>query len=139
VSSVFVVDASVALSWCFLDEATPTTKKLLETAATAQIAVPAWWYLEITNALYFAERKGRIEPTKIAEFIALLESFSIDVDNDGPLRAFSHLLPLCRKHQLTSYDAAYLDVALRLDLPLATLDEPLRQAAKSHGVKLLGK
>jgi predicted nucleic acid-binding protein len=139
VSSTFVVDASVALAWCFLDEATPATKMLLEAAAAEQFAVPAWWYLEITNALYFAERKGRIQPAKIAEFIELVESFSIDVDTEGPLRAFSHLLPLCRKHQLTSYDAAYLDVALRLDLPLATLDEPLRQAAKSHGIKLLGK
>jgi predicted nucleic acid-binding protein len=135
----FVVDCSVAMAWCFLDEATPATKRVLDLTVSESALVPAWWYLEVTNVLVVAERKGRIDATKVAEFISLVQSFDIEVDTQGPERAFDHLLPLCRTHGLTSYDAVYLDLAARRQLPLATLDEPLRKAAKKLGVKLLGK
>lgn len=134
----FVLDCSLTMAWCFLDEATPTTKKLLESMGGASAVVPAWWYLELTNALAMAERKGRIAAAQVAGFAALIESLSIEVDVSAHQRAFSHLLPLCRMHQLTSYDAMYLDLALVRQLPLATLDESLRRAAKKAGVKLLG-
>ena len=75
----------------------------------------------------------------MGEFISLIESLNIEVDNTGAERAFDSLLPLCRTHQLTSYDALYLELALRRQLPLATLDEPLRQAASALGVSLLGR
>lgn len=135
----FVVDSSLALAWCFLDEATPATINLLERTGTESAVVPAWWYIELTNVLVFAERKGRIDAPKVAEFIALIEKLNVEVDTEAPQRAFSHLLPLCRTHQLTSYDAMYLDLALRRRLPLGTLDEPLRKAAKKLGIKLLGR
>jgi predicted nucleic acid-binding protein len=86
-----------------------------------------------------AEKNGRIPADRVAEFVAFVGSMQIEADNEAPQRAFSHLLPLCRKHQLTSYDAIYLDLAVRRQLPLATLDGPLRKAAKKLGVKLLGK
>ena len=89
--------------------------------------------------LTLAERKGRITATETAHFIAELLKLDIEVDSDSAERAFDHLLPLCRAHQLTSYDAMYLDLAVRRQLPLATLDEPLRKAAKKMGVKLLGR
>ena len=135
----FVVDCSVALAWCFLDEATPATKKLLDRLGSESAVVPGWWFVELTNVLVVAERKGRIQPDQIAEFIALVESFDLEVDDEAPGRAFGHLLPLCRAHGLTSYDAIYLDLALRRQVPLATLDEHLRKAAKKLGVKLLGQ
>jgi len=135
----FVVDASVGLAWLFKDEITAATQSLLEDMSSKPALVPAWWYIEIANVLALAERKGRVSTTEIVDFIAVLDGARIEVDNESPQRAFSHLLPLCRAHRLTSYDAIYLDLAVRRQLPLATLDEPLRKAAKKLGVKLLGK
>jgi predicted nucleic acid-binding protein len=135
----FVVDASVAMSWCFLHEAMPATRKLLTDISEKSVLVPGWWYVEIANVLVLAERKGRINADQVAEFIALIEALDVEIDNDSPQRAFSQLLPLCRTHRLTSYDAIYLDLALRRKLPLASLDEPLRKATKKLGIKLLGK
>jgi predicted nucleic acid-binding protein len=139
VRASFVIDASMAMAWCFQDEATPSTKRLLERMGNETAAVPAWWYLEITNVLALAERRKRITPAKVAQFIALVESFDLEVDDQAPSRAFAHLLPLCRNHELTSYDAVYLDLVLRLQLPLASVDDDLRAAAKAVGVKVLGK
>ena len=135
----FVVDCSIALAWCFLDEATPATKKLLDRMGSESAWVPGWWFVELTNVLAVAERKGRIKRDKTAEFIALVEGFDLETDDEAPGRAFMHLLPLCRTHQLTSYDAIYLHLAVRRHVPLATLDEPLRKAAKKLGIKLLGQ
>jgi predicted nucleic acid-binding protein len=137
VSASFVIDASVAMAWCFLEEATPATSELLDRMETETAAVPAWWFLEVTNVLALAERRGRITPAQVAGFIALVEDFGLEVDDQAPARAFTHLLPLCRSHGLTSYDAVYLDLALRRGLPLASLDEELRAAAEACGVKLL--
>lgn len=134
----FVLDCSLAAAWCFLDEATDATTKLLQRMESEAALVPAWWYLELTNVLAMAERKGRIDREQVAEFIALIESFQLEEESEAPRRAFHHLLPLCRSAQLTSYDAVYLDLAIRRRLPLASLDEPLRKAAKKRRVKLLG-
>ena len=92
--------------------------------------VPGLWFIELTNVLFLAEKKGRIDGNRVAGFISLVQSFSIEVDHAASERAFSDLLPLCRTHQLTSYDAAYLDLAMRHKLPLATLDEPVRRRPK---------
>jgi len=134
----FVVDSSVALAWCFRDEATPATRALLQRMGGETALVPAWWFLELTNVIALAERKRRITLEKVAEFIALIQGFDLEIDEEGARRAFTHLLPFCRTYQLTSYDALYLDLALRRQVPLATLDEPLRKAAEKLGVKLLG-
>ncbi len=101
--------------------------------------VPGLWFIELTNVLFLAEKNGRIDGNRVAGFIALVQSFSLEVDHAASERAFSGLLPLGRAHQLTSYDAAYLDLAIRRKLPLATLDEPLRKAAKKVGVKLMAR
>jgi len=137
-SSAFVVDCSMAMAWLFRDEATPKTTALLNRLAIDTALVPAWWYIEITNVLAMAERKRRITPTQSDAFIADLSKLGIERDDEAPDRAFTHLLPLCRAHRLTSYDAIYLELAIRRSLPLATLDDDLRKAAKRLGVGLLG-
>jgi predicted nucleic acid-binding protein len=138
-SPSFVIDASVAMAWCFPEEATEVTNELLDRMEAEAAAVPAWWFLEVANVLALAERKGRLTPAQVAAFIALIENFEITIDDQAPGRAFAHILPLCRAHRLTSYDAAYLDVALRRQLPLASLDDELRTAAETLGVNVLGK
>jgi predicted nucleic acid-binding protein len=135
----FVVDASVAMTWCFKDETTPTTQRLLKDLSSKVALVPAWWFVEIANVLALAERKGRLTTQEFDDFVAVINSVQVELDNEAHQRAFDHLLPLCRAHQLTSYDAIYLDLAIRRKLPLATLDEQLRKAARKVGLKLLGK
>jgi predicted nucleic acid-binding protein len=137
-SAAFVVDCSITMAWLFHDEATPKTAALLTRLATETALVPAWWFIEITNVLAMAERKGRITPIQSDAFVADLGKLGIERDDEAPNRAFTHLLTLCRTHRLTSYDAIYLDLAVRRNLPLATLDDDLRKSAKKLGVRLLG-
>ena len=135
----FVIDTSVTMAWLFKDEFTPATQRLFDDLSAKQAIVPSWWYVEVANVLAVAERKGRVSLSQSAHFIVVLQSADIVEDDEASSRAFTHLLPLCRTHRLTSYDAMYLELAQRRKLPLATLDEPLRKAAKKLGVKLLGK
>ena len=111
---------------------------MLNRLATETALVPAWWFIEITNVLAMAERKGRITPTQSDAFIADLSKLGIESDIEAPDRAFTHLLVLCRRHGLTSYDAIYLELAIRRSLPLATIDDDLRKTAKKLGVGALG-
>ena len=134
----FVVDCSIAMAWLFHDEGTPKTSVLLNRLSSETALVPAWWFIEITNVLAMAERKRRITPAQSDAFIADLSKLAIERDDEAPNRAFTHLLALCRTHRLTSYDAIYLELAIRRSLPLATLDDDLRKIAKKLGVGLLG-
>lgn len=136
-SAAFVVDCTVAMAWLFHDEATPKTTAWLRRLASATALVPAWWFIEITSVLALAERKGRIAQAQSDAFIADLGKLGIERGNAAPDRAFSNLLPLCRTHKLTSYQAIYLDLAIRRNLALATLDDDLQKAAKKLGVRLL--
>ena len=136
-NAAFVLDCSIAMAWLFNDDATPKTEALLTRLTTETAFVPAWWFIEITNVLAMAELKGRITSTQSDGFIADLGTLGIERDDEAPRRAFTHLLAMCRRHRLTSYDAIYLDLAVRRSLPLATLDD-LRKTAKKLGVRLLG-
>jgi len=136
-SPAFVLDCSIAMAWLFHDEATPRTAALLNRLATETAVVPAWWSIEVTNVLAMAERKRRITPAQSDAFIADLSRLGIERDEEAAGRAFTHLLALCRTHRLTSYDAMYLDLAIRRSLPLATLDADLRRTARKLGVGLL--
>ena len=126
------------MAWLFHDEATPKTTALLNRLAIDTALVPAWWFIEITNVLAMAERKGRITPPQSDAFIADLSKLGIERDDEAPDRAFTNLLSLCRAHRLTSYHAIYLELAIRRSLPLATLDDDLRKTGKKFGVGLLG-
>lgn len=138
-SGAFVLDSSIALAWCFADEATDDTRALLERMVEVAAVVPGWWFLEVTNVLAVAERRARITPEQTSDFLAMLESFDLEVDNAVTSRAWGPLLTLCRAHQLSSYDAVYLELAIRRRLPLATLDNPLRAAAGKENVPVIGR
>ena len=138
-SAAFIIDCSITMAWCFADEATSRAAEILDRMEEEAVLVPALWYLEVANVLAMAEKRNRITADNSDNFVQLLERFDMEVDEDGSGRAFGTLLPLCRKHGLTSYDAVYLDLAVRRRLPLATLDDGLRRSAKALGIKLLGK
>jgi len=139
VSASFIIDCSMTMAWCFPDEATVKSSQLLDRLEAETVLVPSLWFLEVTNVLAIAERRKRITAVKADQFLSLLDNFDIEVDDTAAGRAFHHLLLLCRSHRLTSYDAVYLDLAMRRNLALASLDDDLRREAKALGVKLLGK
>ena len=138
-SAAFIIDCSITMAWCFPDEATPDSSKLLDRLESETALVPAHWFLEVTNVLAMAEKRKRITAAKSTGFLTLLEAMDVEVDDEAAGRAFAHLLPLCRSHGLTSYDAVYLELALRRRLPLASLDDDLRAGAKALGIEVLGK
>jgi predicted nucleic acid-binding protein len=139
VSATFVLDCSITMAWAFDDEITTASSAVLDRLESEVAVVPAHWFLEVTNVLAMAEKRKRITATTSTEFLALLNTLDIQTDPETADRAFAHLLPLCRSHSLTSYDAAYLDLAMRRHLPLASLDDDLRRSAKKLGIPLLGK
>jgi predicted nucleic acid-binding protein len=133
----FVIDASVALAWCFADEATAATSELLDRFGGEHAEVPALWHLELANALALGERKRRITAARIGEFVALIGGLPIVIDEQTPNLALSNVLNLARSERLSAYDASYLELAMRRGLPLATKDDDLVKAARRLGVKLL--
>lgn len=133
----FVLDASVALSWCFEDEATETTKKLLESLEKQTAYVPELWLLEVGNILVLAERRKRITYARISEYLTLIQALNIQIDTETRNRGFHEIFSLAYAEKLTTYDAAYLDLAMRQGLPLATKDEALHHAAKRLGVEII--
>jgi predicted nucleic acid-binding protein len=135
----YVADASIAMSWCFLEEATPATQSLFDDLGKVRLVVPSLWFLDIANVLYLAEKNRRIPNDRVHAFIKFVSNLNIEVDDEGFRRAFGPVLSLCRTYRLTSYDAVYLDISQRRRLALATLDEQLRKAAKKVGLLLLGK
>jgi predicted nucleic acid-binding protein len=135
--SGYVLDASVAVAWCFDDESTPAAWALLDRLRTESGLVPPLWALEVGNILLGAERRKRIAPARTAEFLGLLGDLDIRVDPEPPGLAFRDVLPLARSQGLTTYDAAYLELAMRTGLPLATKDQALARAAKKLAVDTL--
>jgi predicted nucleic acid-binding protein len=134
----FVLDSSVALSWCFKDEQTPETLQTLRLAISRAIFVPSFWHVEVSNVLGIALRKGRLDAADLT--IAVRTLGILEIHTDMPLHPIgpTTLLPLMRTYELTAYDATYLELAMRLNLPLATLDVKLISAAKKAGVPLIG-
>ncbi len=133
----FVLDVSIALSWCFDDEASPYTWSLLERLEQETAHVPSLWALEMSNILILAERGKRISYAHVILSLELIGSLSIQVDEETSYRAFHETSQLAYKEKLTSYDASYLELALRLGIPLATKDKALAKIAKKLGVILI--
>jgi predicted nucleic acid-binding protein len=131
-----VLDASIALSWCFEDESDAYSRSVLEAAVTTTFVVPSIWPLEVANVLLVAERRGRMTRAATAQFIELLSDLTIDVEPEPGLRYDTDLLDLARRHRLSAYDASYLRLALRTGVPLATKDVSLVNAASDEGVAL---
>ena len=135
----FVLDASMAASWCFLDESTAYTQSVLRALMTSYAEVPQLWSVEIANLLAVNERRGRITPSMSAAFLSSLAVLDIRLDRRSPPIGGEILLPLTRRYGLTAYDAAYLELAGRTGLPLATLDKELIKAAPLEGVRLVSQ
>jgi predicted nucleic acid-binding protein len=133
-ANLFVLDGSVALAWYFKDEADPYADAVAASIPGAQPVVPTVWPLEVANAVLMGERRKRSTEAQAARWLAYLGSLPITVDDETALRAWSDVLRLGRTHALSAYDAAYLELALRRGLPLATLDDKLKAAATAAGV-----
>jgi predicted nucleic acid-binding protein len=131
-----VIDASVTMAWYFKDEATPYTNAVRASLATERAVVPVLWPLEVVNVLLMAERRKRSNHTRASKWLRYLSALPIALDGETPFRAFDHILNLARLHKLTSYDASYLELAVRRRLPLGTLDHDLKKAATAVGVTL---
>jgi len=133
----FVLDASMTLSWAFEGESTPFTISVLKSLETVHAVVPALWPFEVANVLRTAERRGRMDAAAQAVFLERLRLLPIAIEHRPAAWLAQQILPLARAHDLSAYDAAYLELAIREALPLATLDDDLRQAACAVGVALV--
>ena len=133
----FVLDASAALPWCFRDEATPESDRLVALAeAGERMYVPSHWPAEILNGVTRASRRGRLDDPSVARFLVILQAYDIVVEALSIAEQWNDMRPLISKHRLSAYDAAYLALAKRLGVNLATLDTQLRVAAEAEGVTL---
>ncbi len=130
----FVLDCSVAVAWCFGDETHPYSEAVLQDLADTGAVAPSIWPLQMANVLLVAERRKRISKAQSRRFVELLRTLPIAVDDVSVARAWDGLLPLALEQQLSAYDDAYLELAMREGLPIATLDNALRKAAKRCSV-----
>jgi len=133
-----VIDASLTVSWYFEDETTPATEAILERVSEAGATVPTLWRLEVVNAFQSAIRRKRITAPYRDQSLAELTQMPITIDSDTNVYAWTTTLRLAERFALTIYDSAYLELAQRRSLPLATLDAELREAAAALGLTLLG-
>jgi predicted nucleic acid-binding protein len=131
-----VIDASVALGWVFGDERHDDAWRVVERLREGSAWVPAHFHLEVGNGLLTGLRRGRLDADHARTAVVALGALPIEVDLDTPSRALSESWPLAARHGLTTYDAAYLELAIRRGLPLATLGARLVSAARAEGVKL---
>jgi predicted nucleic acid-binding protein len=131
-----VVDASTALAWCFPDENSEYADAVLVALEGKTILVPSIWPLEIANAVLVGERMKRLRRPEIQRFTALLEGLAVAQDSQTVGEHIGNVLPLARQYGLSAYDAAYLELAVRYEAPLATLDGKLKKAAQKAGVSV---
>jgi predicted nucleic acid-binding protein len=135
----FVADASVAVAWVHPAQATSETDAMLDALADgAMLEVPALWPLEVANALLMLVRRRRLEPGERAIALDWLRLLPVRLDSEAAALGFSRLSELAEHHQLSVYDAGYLELAMRRRLPLACNDGPLRKAAKRARIDLWG-
>jgi predicted nucleic acid-binding protein len=135
-SEGLVIDSSVAVAWCFGDERDEYSQSILDALRRLPAIVPALWHLEVANALLVGERRKRSTQADTVQWLSFLASLPIGVDDETRLRAFTDTVALGRTHNLSAYDAAYLELATRRGLPLASLDDKLKAAARATGVTL---
>ena len=131
-----VIDSSAALSWCFEDEASPESDALFEQVRDQGAVVPGLWHLEVANVLLQAERRGRITTADVTMRLELIADLPIATDNETTARAWLEILALARAEGLTTYDATYLELAIRRGFPLMTKDAGLIAAAGRSGVAI---
>lgn len=132
----FVLDASVTACWAFRDEQHPHADLALERIRTDQAVAPTLWWFEVRNILIVNERRKRLSRAETAAFLKDLAIFGVNLDIAPET---NEVLRLARAHQLSVYDAAYLELAMRKTVPLATLDTELVRAARAESVRVIGE
>jgi len=130
-----VLDASVVIAWAY-EDTQGRLDALIRHVAANFASVPAHWILEVTNTLLKSERRRRLKTGQRQEILARIRSLPIRVDDETSLRGWEAIPALAERFGLTTYDAAYLELALRFNVPLATLDQDLARAAREAGVPL---
>ena len=135
--TTFVLDCSVTMSWVFPDEASEATDRLRESMIEGRAFVPALWPVEVGNVLLTATRRGRISAGEWPRIRTNLEALPVEIDPVYTSRAWGAALELAREHRLSGYDATYLELAVRMQLPLATLDRALAASARAEGLDVL--
>jgi predicted nucleic acid-binding protein len=134
----FVIDSSIALAWCFEDEHTRAVMDLLDRVAETGALAPNLWPLEALNGLLMAERRKRVDSRTRRRLAGFLHALPVRLDPETAGQAWTATVQLAERHRLSVYDAAYLELAHRRKLPLATLDQDLIKAGKALGLTLLG-
>lgn len=135
-SARFVVDNSVVMAWCFDDEGSRYADAVLDSLEKGEAFVPAIWPLEVGNILLVAERKKRLSEASVIRFLALVNALPISVEQESPNRMMREIVSLAREQGLSTYDASYLDLAMRLGLAISTQDTSLAKAANRLQVPL---
>jgi len=135
--TAFVLDNSVTMHWCFQNAAHPYADGILQQLAVGAAFVPVMWLYEVSAVLVKSQKDGILTGLRVEDFLITLNRLNITVDLDGPARILTDVHRLAVAYRLTSYDASYLELALRKSLPLATLDDQLIAASKASGVALL--
>lgn len=134
--NLFVVDASVALAWCFEDESNAYTESILENLKRASAIAPSIWPLEVANVLVVAERRGRVTPAATSQAVSLLQQLPIAIETESLQEVLTVILALARNNQLSVYDASYLHLAMQRGVPLASQDAKLVTACQRNGIPL---
>jgi predicted nucleic acid-binding protein len=132
---MLILDASAVIAWVYEDEV-GLPDAVMERVGSDSAAVPTHWILEVTNTLLVGERRGRLKTGQRKEILARIQILPIRVDTETPVHGWTQIPELASRFGLTTYDAAYLELALRMDAPLATLDQDLARAAREAGVPL---
>lgn len=133
-----VLDCSVTMAWILRDETmTEKADAILSVLEEKHVKVPTIWSLEVANVLCLAERQKKLTSFEVAEFKEFLSELPIQIDHNTSSRAMGSVYALAKTEQLTVYDAAYLEIAIRESIPLATFDHALKNAAKKNGVLIL--
>lgn len=134
----FVLDVSACMPWCCEDETTPASEEMLEWARQGtELHVPSLWVWEVLNVVGVTVKRRRITVDRGREFLAQLATLNFKIDLPPQVTDFPRLHALANRHELTAYDVAYLDLATRLALPLATRDGDLKKAALAEGIEVL--
>lgn len=137
-ANYFILDCSVTMAWILRDEVmSEKADAILSLFEKKQAKVPVIWALEVANVLCLAERQKKITAFESAEFKDFLSKLPIHIDHDSTSRVFEGVYTLAKTEQLTTYDAAYLEMAMRENSPLATFDKALKNAAKKNGVLVI--
>ena len=135
--SAFILDCSVTIAWCIEDEATQKTDALLERLRDFGAFVPQLWGYEFANVMLQAHKRKRLSSSQLVTVFELMEDLPITIVGETVFAAFKDIMAISQAENLTSYDSAYLALAMGKKLPLATLDKALRRACKNVGVAVL--